>query len=416
MIGLGLGVTRAANAGSWWLPGAAMQADFYRYRAMLLGATVSPKQLITTTHATTGYAERSDDTFQLFQPNEPRITDKGLLFENAATNLMPKSNTFDQWTAVNMTVTANAVLGPFGEMDADTLTSAASGAPLQLYNSAAVSSSTAYTYSVFVKAGTATTAEIRETTLGSAVFDLAAGTVTSGTGEIKVYANGWYRLSVEYTTGASQTTWTGKVLFTAGDWSKTLHVAAAQLEAGTRATSYIPTTTTAATRAADDIKMVPSGSLPFPGFNVSEGTMLVDWYVEEIGGIQTAFSLNDGTALEFINAGAKVGGSVDADVEMWARNASGTQAFLTHIGGYVAGQRCRQAVAWKANDFVSSLNGGAPLTDTTAALPTLTTLQLGAAGASIVSSFTSINSYMRSIAYFPTRMSNADLQALKFAE
>ncbi len=185
-----------------------------------------------------------------------------------------------------------------------------------------------------------------------------------------------------------------------------------QAEAGGHATSPIPTTTAAVTRDADDVKTVQIGSLPFSGFSATEGTVLVDWYVEALGGTQAAFSLDDGTALEFINAGAKVGGSVDADVDMWARNASGTQAFLTHVGGYVAGQRCRQAVAWKVNDYASSLNGGAPLTDTLVAVPTLTTLQLGSAGASIVSAFTSINSYIRSLTYYDTRLSDARIQEL----
>jgi hypothetical protein len=61
------------------------------------------------------------------------------------------------------------------------------------------------------------------------------------------------------------------------------------------------------------------------------------------------------------------------------------------------------------NDYGTSVNGGAAATDTTYTVPSPDRLIIGAAGYFLGSR---LNGYIRRIAYYNTRLTNAQLQAL----
>jgi hypothetical protein len=67
------------------------------------------------------------------------------------------------------------------------------------------------------------------------------------------------------------------------------------------------------------------------------------------------------------------------------------------------------ATAYKVDDFGFSWNGAAALTDTTLTLPTVQQLDIGNNGAL---SGNYLNGTIRRIAYYNTRLTNAQLQAL----
>jgi hypothetical protein len=136
-------------------------------------------------------------------------------------NLLTYSEQFDNaaWTKqTNVTITANSAVAPDGNATADTLASSSATTQNGLYLLATGANSTAYTASIYVKAGTAATLQFGLTTqseLNTAYynFDLTAVTATaassgftSQSASIALVGNGWYRCTVSGTTPASGVT------------------------------------------------------------------------------------------------------------------------------------------------------------------------------------------------------------------
>lgn len=86
MLGLGIGARRPMR---WWPEGALYAADFVNNRYMRNGAEISRASAFTFSRASTKLAEDSRGVWQHFGVDEPAITDRGLLLEPAATNMVP---------------------------------------------------------------------------------------------------------------------------------------------------------------------------------------------------------------------------------------------------------------------------------------------------------------------------------------
>lgn len=219
---------------------------------------------------------------------------KGLLIEEQRTNLLTYSSEFANtvWGGVATPyAVSNIVVAPDGTLSADTTvrnTTTTNEFPFRYATAQAVS--TTYAASVFAKAGTSgnklymrNLAVDNGLTTGLVRFDLAAGTVDltygstyAGKATMTAVGNGWYRCAIVGTTTASIATnyldigitSSGTVGGTAGDF---LYLWGAQLEAGSFATSYIPTTTSQVTRSADSASM--TGTNFSSWYNPKEGTV-----------------------------------------------------------------------------------------------------------------------------------------------
>jgi len=68
------------------------------------------------------------------------------------------------------------------------------------------------------------------------------------------------------------------------------------------------------------------------------------------------------------------------------------------------------ALAYQANNTVSSANGAIGTTDTSVTLPTVNRLSIGVRGD--LSASTSLNGHIRSVQYYPVRLADFQLQAI----
>jgi hypothetical protein len=393
--------------------------------------TVDPS--ITFTRASSATRVNSSGTIVTASTDVARIdydpvtlACKGLLIEEARTNLLTYSEQFDNaaWTKSRTTISANATTAPDGAVTADTIiedTTASNTHQCNLTTSS-LTSGTAYTVSLFVKAASGT--RYIALTLGgtayasavTAVFTLnesVAPSVTgSGTGAIQNVGNGWFRVSLTATAQASGTALliyylsnaatAGGLTYT-GDGTSGVYIWGAQLEAGAFASSYIPTTSAQVTRAADAASIT--------------GTNFSSWYRQDEGSFLLDASLI-GTAapgalslLSFQNAGVtdymsirQVAASVGADL-LVVNNSSITVDTVTTA--FTAGQRKVFTVGYANNNLSYVANGTVIENDTSCAFPTTnaqTEMQINFGGAS--------SYHIYRIAYYPSRLSSATLQAL----
>lgn len=232
----------------------------------------------TFTRASTGTYLDSDGLIKTAAIDVPRIdydpvthAHTGLIIEAAATNLLTYSEQFDNaaWTKTNATITANSLAAPDGTTNADSFIEAAGSSQKYMRVSLATVGPGTYTLSIYAKTLSGTRYLALEFDAGGgetrrSFFDVANGTVTSNynsaAGSITAIGGGWYRCAVTVTmVGAASLMWvyisnsSSSVSGYTGNGTSGLYLWGAQLETGTAATSYIPTTTAAVTRAADTI-------------------------------------------------------------------------------------------------------------------------------------------------------------------
>jgi hypothetical protein len=196
-------------------------------------------------------------------------------------------------------------------------------------------------------------------------------------------------------------------VFTPSAGSLTLTVSGsiryAQLESGSHATSYIPTTSAAVLRAAD----ICVTSTLNPWFNAEEGTIFVEyllpWAVPTGDGVtRRIVDINGGDDYEshvaaFVtDAGVRGAFSYAGSVE---------QSSFASLGSMTPGVVQRQAYAFAENDIAAIASGGSLATDTSAELSTaLTTLRIGPSYHP--------NGYIRKVKFYPRRLSDNELRAL----
>ena len=385
----------------------------------------------TVDRNSTKYVLGSGGTIVSYPTDEPAFefnadgTYKGLLVEPAATNICLQSEDFTTtWGAIRSTITANATTAPDGNTTADKLnddgaTGAATVSALQGFT---VSAATKYTASVFLKADQLSFARIEAqdydgTTDGYQYFGLSgAGSLGTASNlndsSITAYPDGWYRCTVTWTQGAADTFVELRIYVADSisnnvvdrDGTSSIFVWGAQVESSPIATSYIPTTTAQVTRNKDDITLGSASSL----IGQTEGTLYVevDWRLAS-GTFQRLISINDGTEFNRIMIN-----NIISPIEL-RMIAEDNNVVVTNQGesstSYSGIQKF--AFAYKTNDFELYRNGSSISSDTTGSLATLTTLTNIDLGQS-VGKGSQANMWIRAVALYPTRLSDAECEAL----
>jgi hypothetical protein len=271
----------------------------------------------------------------------------------------------------------------------------------ELINQVAASSGQAWTESAYIKlqagsfSGTTTTLSLLGTNGSSGLENFQTAAIASTPANLREC-----RLSVAGTFTNAGTTHAQprvRIGYTVGvaiDF--TLRIGLPQLELGAFATSVIPTTTTALTRAAD----VASVNTLSPWFNASEGTLYVQASVGSAAATAIRLAaIDDGTTGNVIRFAS---GTVSFQVLL----SNAVQANLVVVS-LVDNIPAKIAGAYKLNDFAASANGGAALTDTAGTIPVVDRLVLGAA-----SGVSPKQTWIQRFTYYPVRLPNAQLQAI----
>ena len=344
----------------------------------------------------------------------------GWLMEESRTNLLPYSAEFENagWLKSSCTITPDAAIAPDGNVTADKLVESASAGPHMLYIAVAVTSGRSYTFSLHVKAGEWSRFRIdgSDTGFGAgnyADFNLASTTATAygnAVATIIPLGNGWYRCSCTFQAIASITTNfsiitvddTGSVSYT-GTGSSGLYIWGAQCEVGAFSTSYIPTTSAAVARSADIWSIAVSGL----AYRQSEGSVIVVF--DSIAGPvastnNTVLGLHDGTLSNriFLRSNNSLSG-----IHCLMVYANETQVDI-HLTPATKNAMKKCAIYYINNKTLFVENGGIIANDTLCTIPTITTINVGSG----LSGADALNGHIKHIAYFPTALSDTQLQAI----
>jgi hypothetical protein len=306
---------------------------------------------------------------------------------------------------------------------------AASGTSQNAYYSGGqivATASGAHTFSLFVKRGATNPLDFCAISFslftgasGTAIsyFNLASGTAITAGASIQDYGNGWYRLiSAPYTIASGDLS--GQVLFNMAATSGSLSFAAsgalnltaytwgAQFETGSVATTYIPTTTAAVSRAADVISA--SGALVSGLIGQTEGTIYAEVDVRNFASSAARRIVNmrvDGNnllSLEINSAGTSI--------EFVA--TSGGVAVTTTASGLTSGIQ-KIAVGYNSAASGTALYVNGTLRDTkTIAIPSLASAVFGLGVRADGGAGTQLNDRIRAAAIYTTRLSNDQLANL----
>jgi hypothetical protein len=338
------------------------------------------------------------------------------LIEEQRTNLFGRSEEFENayWAKAGASVSSNATVAPNGATTADKLVENAAPSTIhQISRAISVTSGTVYTWSIYCKA-----AERSRIVLSFAnqfpansfaEFNLSAGTIASvgalGANNVTIQPliNGWYRLIATATassTGSSTLVAfmsNGTSISYTGDGTSGIFFWGADLQAGAFATSYIPTTTTAVTRAADVARV----NTLSPWYNASEGTIYTEFQTSMTTSAFQA-SFNDTTANNRVSL-------MSTSTQFRAaRNTEGAGVLFTPVTANAPSlvNVNKSALAFANTDYAVCGNGGTVATASTYNVPTVTRLELGQQLS------TTLNGHLRRITYFNRRLANSELQLL----
>jgi hypothetical protein len=335
---------------------------------------------LDVTRATTATRVNSSGLIESVASNVPRLdytngTCPSILVEPQRTNLFVYSEKLISGFAFSFTggvftVDENTTdtLDPFGNNNADKFTTTSN------FNDSYTSTSGSgnLTLSIFAKKGTNDTIQLyhQNVTTGNlfaTTFNLNTGTIVGSSGtvtpKIEQFENGWYRCSI---TGAD--TLAAGNIFRVSTYTGTSYLFGWQLEAGSYATSYIPTTSASVTRNADVISKTGISSL----INSEAGVI----YYEG-----SALSNNTNARLIELNENL---GSVSNNVYFRYEGNDNLIAFTVFSGGalqcnisYSLSSQTdynKMAFVWALNRFEIWVNGNKVAEDTSGVAPVASTL------------------------------------------
>jgi len=251
-----------------------------------------------------------------------------LLLEPSRTNIIPRSEDIDTgWSKSDVSITNNNTISPDGFQNAAKITENTNTSAHVIYDTltGSVSPSITCYFSCFIKKGTKRYIQLREgysntqANIDTNTFTLANSSNLTDY-EIENYGNEWHRISFKFTSNSS-----GNIQFACyllddsqntsytGDGTSYVYLWGAQIEAGSYATSYIPTSgeTSGVTRSAD----VCNGSGTSAEFNDSEGILFTEISALANDSTFRFITISDGTTSNRVTIFFRDDNTLDGGVE-----------------------------------------------------------------------------------------------------
>jgi hypothetical protein len=232
----------------------------------------------TFSRASTGTRVNKDGLIETMGQDIARIdytdsADGVLLLEPVSTNIIPYSEDFSQsdWVKTNCTISANQSISPDGTLNADLMTATADDARIE---DVVGSTGTVVTQSIYVKSANGNDV--------SGQIDFAGANVVTFTAN-----NEWQRVE----TTLTNTSINPRLRVRITNNGDSIYVWGGQVEALSYSTSYIPTSGSSVTRAAETCNKSGNSEV----FNDSEGVLFAD--ISSLGDSQIykLISISDGT-------------------------------------------------------------------------------------------------------------------------
>ncbi|MDB4541705.1 hypothetical protein N9245_00130 [bacterium] len=341
-------------------------------------STVGTHSIIATALTTDLYIERETvcnvnitdiSVIEIQENGVPRLDytngTASILLENQSTNVIGNSENLIDGGAgwINQlggTVDDNQFSEISGKNDAWKLNKA-SGTFKSLRLQQTLSSST-YTLSWYLKQGNINKAQFRfDGGLGAqyVLFDLLEGTHTDNANldniQINSAGGGWYRCQATITTNL-----TNVHLYiddsTVSSAAGYIYAQYPQIEALTYSTSYIPTSGSSVTRAAETLNNAGNSDL----INSTEGVLYAEIKTFSESGSAGVISLNDGSNTNRVKIELD-GGQIKVRIDTTAGQVASLN-YTIAITNYL-----KIAVKWKADDYALWINGIEGATDTSGA-------------------------------------------------
>ena len=377
---------------------------------------------ITFTRSSTATYTGGDGLIKIAATDTPRFDFNattgdclGLLIEESRTNLITYSGIPSATWGINSSavITYNSSTSPDGTTNVTQIAAAASIGS-GVYQTFSLTSGTAYTYSLFVKAvsgsntmyfgtvtGTNATVQVNTST---GVASLNSGSPTNITSTS--YPNGWYRISFTFTAGVTATH--SFVIYNLTANANTWLAYGAQVEAGAFPTSYIPTVASTVTRSADNASI--TGTNFSSWYNPSEGTLFAQ-FKSELSINNNIWSINNYPATTFAIITNYFRLLTLSNVIHTQYNVGGTNLYPQFSLANNNSQKVTQSYNINSSPIISALNGtiGTGSGNIYATSPGFNQLEFG----KNTDQRTTIGKYtIAQLSYYPVRLSNSQLQTL----
>ncbi len=363
--------------------GLQLGVDYYIWGAQLNEGTIKPYQKTET------------------RLNIPRLdysngTCPSLLVEPQRTNLLTYSENLTQWYANAQIASTQLVSNPLtGVNNATKITKVTSSTDPWVRQIVSAGNGT-YTYSVYLwtDAGQQTDIEIYMYNASiSEVYTLSIALTTTPT-----------RYEFDATFANTGGNITARIdLVNTGD--QYIYAYGAQLEAGSYATSYIPTTSASVTRNADVISKTGISSL----IGQTEGTLFVEGSAistgssSGLGDSVYLFAISDNTISNQISVRLY---PFDGVYYIQVRSGGSAIAFTSYTPTSL-GQNVKIAIGYKTNDFAFYVNGVQIATSSSGSVPALNSVNIGQFGG-VLDGIGNI----KAAALWKTRLTNTQLAQL----
>jgi len=313
-----------------------------------------------------------------------------ILLEPTSTNLFDYSEDFSQWTNRNVPLVSSSIVSPEGTNNATEL-NITNGSGHFLLIETSVDSSKAYTFSFYVKRGTATALSFRIRDITNSADIIAPTSYYSQT------SSDWQRVDFTFTTPSTCNSIRSYVLSDGGS-TGTVFIWGAQLEELPYATSYIPTLTgSLETRATETANGAGSADL----INSSEGVLYAE--IAALSDVDGRWiSLSNGTT----NQRVSIAFQAD-DIRLYIKNASGLIWDYTYTSANIFNYN-KIALKYKGGDYALWINGTEVSTDSNSNLLSgLNSLQFDSGGGS-----SDFYGKCKALAVFNEALSDAELNNL----